>query len=84
MQLPSPSEPDSVQVDPEFERSLEDVERSLEAIKERYTQVQHDRRRQARLQQRFDQVKQELRKTQMPQLRIELKQVKQTARSCRN
>lgn len=78
-QEPSESSDFAQPIDPEgeFERSLEDVEQSLVALKQRYAQVQHDRRRQAELQQRLNKVKQELRKTQLPQLRVELRQIKE-------
>jgi len=47
----SPTQPDSQPVDlGEFEQSLEDVEQLLVALKQRYTQVQQDLRRQAELQ----------------------------------
>ena len=78
-----PQEPDPTQPDPqrgdigEFEQSLEDVEQSLVALKQRYTQVQQDLRRQADLQQRAIQVGQELRKNQLPQLKVELRQIKE-------
>ena len=74
-----PSFADSQSVDPkqEFERSLADVERSLVALKQRYTQVQQDLKRQVELQQRLKQVKQELRKNHMPQFRVELRQIKE-------
>jgi len=45
----------------EFEQALSEVERSLQALKERYAQVQRDRQRQAELQQRREQVRRELR-----------------------
>ncbi len=76
-------EPDPTQPDPqpgdigEFEQSLLDVEQSLVALKQRYTQVQQDLGRQADLQQRAIQVGQELRKNQLPQLKVELRQIKE-------
>ena len=74
---PSPTQPDSQPVNlGEFERAIADVERSLVALKQRYTQVQQDLRRQAELQQRLKQVKQELRKNHIPQLKVELQQIK--------
>jgi hypothetical protein len=74
---PSPTQPDSVDLG-EFERSLADVEQSLVALKQRYTQVQQDLRRQAELQQRAIQVGQELSKTQMSiTLKAELRQIKE-------
>lgn len=78
-----PQEPDPTQPDPqpgdigEFEQSLLDVEQSLVALKQRYTQVQQDLGRQADLQQRAIQVGQELRKNQLPQLKVELRQIKE-------
>lgn len=78
-----PQEPNPTQPDPqpgdigEFEQSLLDVEQSLVALKQRYTQVQQDLRRQADLQQRAIQVGQELRKNQLPQLKVELRQIKE-------
>jgi len=75
-----PDLPDSQQVDNvrEFSLLLEEVERSLVALKERYTQVQYDLSRQAELQQRLKQVKKQLRKTQVPMtLKVELRQIKE-------
>ena len=77
-QEPDPTQPDPQQGDiGEFEQSLLDVEQSLVALKQRYTQVQQDLRRQADLQQRAIQVGQELRKNQLPQLKVELRQIKE-------
>lgn len=78
-QEPSPTQPDPQPVDlGEFSLLLEDVEQSLVALKQRYTQVQQDLRRQAELQQRAIQVGQELRKNQMPiTLKVELQQIKE-------
>jgi anion-transporting ArsA/GET3 family ATPase len=59
----------------EFERALEEVERSLMLLKQRYIEVQNDRQRQAQLEERLREVKQELSETQLPQLRVELKQI---------
>lgn len=74
-----PSEPDfqKVNSETEFSLSLEEVERSLFTLKQRYAQVQHDQRRRVELQQRFDQTKKELRKTHLPQLKTELRQIQQ-------
>lgn len=80
MQPPQePSEPDVQRedIEREFSLSLEDVERSLVALKQRYAQVQNDQQRQAELQQRLNQVKKELRKNQLPQLKVELRQIKE-------
>ncbi len=80
--MPPPQEPfePDVQredIEREFSLSLEDVERSLVALKQRYAQVQNDRQRQAELQQRLKQVKKELRNNHLPQLKVELKQIKE-------
>lgn len=74
-----PFEPDGQRedIEREFSLSLEDVERSLVALKQRYAQVQNDRQRQAELQQRLKQVKKELRNNHLPQLKVELKQIKE-------
>jgi len=62
----------------EFEQALSEVERSLQALKERYAQVQRDRQRQAELQQRREQVRRELRQPSNRQaLQAELKQIKE-------
>lgn len=72
------AEPDSQPVDLEgFERSLEDVEQLLGALKQRYAQVQHDWQRQVELQQRLNQVKKQLRRTQVSKLKVELRQIKE-------
>jgi ATP-dependent Lon protease len=57
---------------------LEEAERSLIALKQRYAQVQHDWQQQAELQQRLKQVKKQLRKPQVPiALKVELRQIKE-------
>jgi chromosome segregation ATPase len=62
----------------EFQEALSEVERSLQALKERYAQVQRDRQRQAELQQRREQVRKELRQSSNRQaLQAELKQIKE-------
>ena len=80
MQPPQePSQPESQMQDmeAEFERLLEDVERSLVALKQRYVQVQNDLKLQAKLQQRLNQVK-KLHKTQLPiNLKVELQQIQE-------
>ncbi|AOY82860.1 DUF2203 domain-containing protein [Moorena producens JHB] len=47
----------------EFEEELGQIERSLNTLKKRYTQVQRDQRQQAQLQERREQVRKDLRKT---------------------
>lgn len=71
------SQPDSQPGIGEFSLLLADVERSLVALKQRYSQVQQDLRRQAELQQRLIQVKQELRKNHISELKSELQQIKE-------
>ena len=61
----------------EFSLMLADVERSLVALKQRYTQVQQDLKRQAELQQRLKQVKPELRRNHVSELKSELQQIKE-------
>ena len=78
-----PSEPNSIQPNSqlgdlgEFSLLLADVERSLVALKQRYTQVQQDLKRQAELQQRLKQVKPELRRNHISELKVELQQIKE-------
>ena len=61
----------------EFSLMLADVERSLVALKQRSTQVQQDLKRQAELQQRLKQVKQELHRNYVSELKSELQQIKE-------
>ncbi|MBR8838510.1 MAG: hypothetical protein DSM106950_32045 [Stigonema ocellatum SAG 48.90 = DSM 106950] len=56
-----------------FEQELLEVERSLVSLKERYTQVQGDKSRQAELQQRLKKV----RHNKLPAMKAELRQIKQ-------
>lgn len=68
-----PSEPDAQ----DFSLALDEVERSLTALKQRYIQVQHDQKRRTQLQQRLEQVKKELHNTHLPQFKVELRQIKE-------
>ena len=78
-----PSEPNSKKPNSqlgdlgEFSLLLADVERSLVALKQRYTQVQQNLKRQAELKQRLKQVKQELRRNNISGLKVELQQIKE-------
>lgn len=74
---PSESSESDAQIPDEFERSLFEVELALDALKQRYAQVQRDRQQQAELQQRLKQVQQQLHDRRLPQLKTELKQIKQ-------
>jgi small-conductance mechanosensitive channel len=57
MKPPKQSQPSAENPEPDFEQELEEVERSLLSLKERYEQVQRDRQQQAQWQQRRDQLK---------------------------
>lgn len=65
----------------EFQRSLQEVERSLDTLKVRYAQIQRDRHRQQELQHRREDVRQQLRQnrgsdpSRLPQLKEELRQI---------
>ncbi|MBD2185372.1 DUF2203 domain-containing protein [Planktothrix sp. FACHB-1355] len=71
----SPNE--SADFEREFVQGLEEVERSLQALQERYAQVQQDKQRQAELKHRYEDVRQELRTNRSPQLKAELQQIQQ-------
>jgi chromosome segregation ATPase len=58
-----------------FEQELATVERSLDELKTRYTQVQHDQHTRSQLLPRKDQLKRQLQQTPSPGLKAELKQV---------
>jgi seryl-tRNA synthetase len=60
--------------EPEFSQELEEVERSLSSLKERYTQVEGDRQEKAQLQQRRQDLE---KKKPTPEIKAELKQIKQ-------
>ena len=61
----------------EFIQALEAVERSLVALKERYTQIQVDRQRQAELRHRREDVRASVRQNPLPQLKKELREIEQ-------
>ncbi|NJK76462.1 MAG: DUF2203 domain-containing protein [Microcoleus sp. SU_5_6] len=61
----------------EFVQALAAVERSLAAVKERYTQIQVDRQRQAELGNRREDVRHSLRQNPLPQLKKELREIEQ-------
>jgi hypothetical protein len=63
------------QPEPDFEQELEDVERSLISLKERYAQVKSDRTSQAQWQQRQQELQQN--KYHTPETKAELRQIKQ-------
>jgi seryl-tRNA synthetase len=59
----------------EFVEAIAAVERSLAALKERYTQIQVDRQRQAELGHRREEIRQSNRRNPLPQLKEELRQI---------
>jgi chromosome segregation ATPase len=62
----------------EFEQALLEVEHSLQALQERYQQVQQHRRRQAELQQRRERIRKDLGQTRNRQvLQDELNRIKE-------
>ena len=61
----------------EFVQGLEEVDRSLQALKERYAQVQQDRQRQVELKHRYEDVRQQRRTNRSPELSRELREIKQ-------
>ncbi|MEH2259238.1 hypothetical protein [Nostoc sp.] len=69
------SQPSAENPESDFEQELEEVERSLLSLRERYEQVQRDRQQQAQWQQRRDQLKHN--KSQTPEIKAELRQIQQ-------
>ncbi|MBD2251641.1 hypothetical protein [Nostoc parmelioides] len=61
--------------EPHFEQELEEVERSLLSLKQRYDQVTRDREQQAQWQQRRQELQHN--KYQTPEIKTELRQIKQ-------
>lgn len=62
----------------DFERSLQEIEQALDALKVRYAQVKTDQQRQQDLNQRLDQTQQALRRDRFSKgLQAELKQIRQ-------
>lgn len=59
----------------EFEQTLAEVERSLQALKDRHTQVEHDQQRQTELQTRQEQLKRQLHNAPSPALKTEIQQI---------
>lgn len=59
----------------EFEQALQDVERVLGEVKERYEQVKRDRVRQAELGHRREDIRRE--KSSLPEFKVELRQIQQ-------
>uniref|UniRef100_A0A832H600 DUF2203 domain-containing protein n=1 Tax=Oscillatoriales cyanobacterium SpSt-402 TaxID=2282168 RepID=A0A832H600_9CYAN len=59
----------------EFEQELTNVERSLQELKQRYSQVQQDLATQAQLQERQETLNRNFKQRPTPQLKAELKQI---------
>mgnify|MGYP001564150559 CR=1 FL=1 len=76
-QQPSELNPETPGDESEFVQALEAVERSLAAVKERYTQIQVDRQRQAELGNLREDVRKSVRQNPLPQLKQELRQIEQ-------
>ncbi len=61
--------------EPNFEQELIELERSLQELKDRHSQVQQAQTTQTTLQQRQEQVKRQLERTASPELKAELQQI---------
>lgn len=73
MSRPDADGPLSEELD--FEQELAKVERSLQDLKQRYTQVQQDQETQKQLQQRQEQIRQQLKRSPSAALKSELKAI---------
>jgi len=76
-QQPSKLNPETPGDESEFVQALETVERSLVAVKERYTQIQVDRQRQAELGNLREDVRKSVRQNPLPELKKELREIEQ-------
>lgn len=76
-QQPSELNPETPEDESEFVQALETVERSLVAVKERYTQIQVDRLRQAELGNLREDVRKSVRQNPTTQLKQELREIEQ-------
>ncbi|MBW4686640.1 MAG: hypothetical protein KME40_16425 [Komarekiella atlantica HA4396-MV6] len=75
MKPPKQSQPPAENPEPDFEQELQEIERSLLSLKERYNQVQRDRLSKAEWQQRLNKLNHN--KHQTPEIKAELRQIKQ-------
>lgn len=74
----SPHPPNDSNEALDFERSLQEVEQALDALKVRYAQVKTDQQRQQELNQRLEQTQQALNRNRSSKsLQAELKQIRQ-------
>jgi hypothetical protein len=58
-----------------FEQDLAEAEQSLQALKQRYVQVQQDQRTQAQLWQEQDKLEEQLQRSPSPELKAELQRI---------
>ncbi|MDJ0677886.1 MAG: hypothetical protein QNJ36_21300, partial [Calothrix sp. MO_167.B42] len=80
MQLPQiPDEQNSSQTElsAEFEQALSDAEKTLVELQQRYAQIHRDKQRQMELKHHREDIKQQLRKNPLPELKAELQQIQQ-------
>lgn len=71
------SSPEERNEESNFEQALENAEKSLEALKARYTQVQADQQRQTELEQRREAVRSQLKSSKSSALKLELQEIEQ-------
>ncbi|MDX2098452.1 MAG: hypothetical protein SFW36_11805 [Leptolyngbyaceae cyanobacterium bins.59] len=64
-------------LDRDFEQALHETEQALQALRDRYRQIQHDWQQQGDLQQRLTALQQEWQQTRLPELKSELKRLQQ-------
>ena len=76
-QQPSELNPETPRDESEFVVALETVERSLVAVRKRYTQIQVDRQRQAELGNWREDVRESVRQNPTAQLKKELREIDQ-------
>lgn len=75
MSRPDANEPQSEEI--LFEQELTEVERSLQELKQRYSQVQQDQATQTQLQERQETLKQHLKHHPSAELKAELKRIEE-------
>lgn len=61
----------------EFARALQETEQLLTRLKDRYEQIERDRQRQAELSYRREEIRQQVRRNPLPELKEELQQIQQ-------
>ncbi len=67
--------------DPEIEQVFQEVERSLQSLRDRYSQIQQAQLRQNQLQERREHLERELQQSELPALRRELSQLQEQLQS---